>query len=56
MNHDKSSFIRMTAAAVVILVLILLLHAFHPIPVLSLAALGTTFAQTVFRSAAAAMA
>lgn len=40
MNKDKSIYIKMTLGAVAIIALLMLLHAYHPLPVLSLTAAG----------------
>ena len=57
MNHDndKSIYIKMTAAAVVIITLLLLFHAFQPLPILSLTALCAKAERIACNSAAAVL-
>jgi hypothetical protein len=55
MNKDKSIYIKMTVAAIAIIVLILLLHAYQPLPVLPLTAACMKSVRIACNSASAVL-
>ena len=55
MNDNKRLYIRMTAAAVAILVLLLVFHALAPIPLLPLTAMAAKSVRSACISAAAVL-